>query len=103
MGIKNLHKLLRKWDDIITEKSIQDFTGKKIAIDISILVYQIVIAIRNTGSDLINTNGDITSHLLGIFNKTISMIEMGILPVFVFDGKPPNMKNSILKTRREQK
>ncbi len=103
MGIKNLHKLLRKWEDVIQERNIQDFEGKRIAIDISILVYQIVIAIRNTGTDLINTNGDITSHLLGIFNKTISMLEKGIYPVYVFDGKPPNMKNSILKSRREQR
>ncbi|VVU95440.1 XPG I-region [seawater metagenome] len=103
MGIKNLHKLLRKWENVIQERNIQDFAGKKIAIDISILVYQIVIAIRNTGTDLVNTNGDITSHLLGIFNKTISMLEKGIYPVYVFDGKPPNMKNSILKSRREQR
>jgi flap endonuclease-1 len=83
--------------------NIKDFSDKRIAIDISILVYQIVIAIRNTGADLINSKGEVTSHLLGIFNKTISMLEMGIYPVYVFDGKPPNMKNSLLKTRRDQR
>ena len=103
MGIKNLHKLLKKCEGIIVEKKPTSYQGKKIAIDISILIYQIVIAIRNTGTDLTNSKGDITSHLYGIFNKTISMLEMGIHPVYVFDGKPPEMKNDILKSRREQR
>jgi flap endonuclease-1 len=103
MGIKNLHKLLKKWDDIIVPTKIDHYAKKKIAIDISILVYQIVIAIRNTGADLTNSKGEITSHLIGIFNKTISMLEMGIYPVYVFDGKPPKMKSNILKSRRDQR
>jgi len=103
MGIKNLHKLLKKWEGIIIEKKPYQYKDKKIAIDVSILIYQIVIAIRNTGADLTNGRGEITSHLYGIFNKTISMLEMGINPVYVFDGKPPNMKHDILKSRREQR
>lgn len=103
MGIKNLHKLLTKWENVISETTIDDYKNKKIAIDISILIYQIIIAIRNTGTDITNSRGEITSHILGIFNKTISLIEMGIYPVYVFDGKPPNMKNTVLKSRREQR
>lgn len=103
MGIKNLHKLLKKCEGIIVEKKPTSYNGQKIAIDISILIYQIVIAIRNTGSDLTNSRGEITSHLYGIFNKTISMLEMGINPIYVFDGKPPEMKNDILNSRREQR
>ena len=103
MGIKNLHKLLKKCEGIIEEKKPTSYNGQKIAIDISILIYQIVIAIRNTGADLTNSRGEITSHLYGIFNKTISMLEMGIQPVYVFDGKPPDMKNDILNSRREQR
>ena len=103
MGIKNLHKLLKKCEGIIVEKKPTSYNGQKIAIDISILIYQIVIAIRNTGADLTNSRGEITSHLYGIFNKTISMLEMGIHPVYVFDGKPPEMKNDILNSRREQR
>ena len=32
------------------------------------------------------------SHLQGIFYRTIRMMEQGIKPVFVFDGKPPVLK-----------
>jgi flap endonuclease-1 len=100
MGIKNLLKFLSNYPDLIKEKKIESFYGKKIAIDISILMYQVVIAIRNSGSDLTNSNGDITSHILGLFNKTINFLEKGIIPVFVFDGKPPDLKRKVLDSRR---
>ena len=57
--------------ELLIEKTQKDFYGKKIAIDISILMYQVVIAIRNSGSDLTNDKGEITSHILGLFNKTL--------------------------------
>lgn len=34
------------------------------------------------------------SHLVGLFYRTIRMIDNGIKPVYVFDGKPPQMKSS---------
>ena len=99
MGIKNLLKFLSNYPELIKENYIENYQGKKIAIDISILIYQVVIAIRNTGSDLTNDKGDITSHILGIFNKTLSFLERGIIPIYIFDGKPPNLKKKILEAR----
>lgn len=101
MGIKNLLKFLSDYPELINEKETHDYYGKKIAIDISILMYQVVIAIRNSGSDLTNDKGDITSHILGLFNKTLSFLEKGIIPVYVFDGKPPLLKQKILDTRKQ--
>lgn len=101
MGIKNLLKFLSEHPELIIEKAHNEYYGKKIAIDISILMYQVVIAIRNSGSDLTNEKGDITSHILGLFNKTISFLEKGIIPVFVFDGKPPQLKQKILDARKQ--
>lgn len=100
MGIKNLLKFLSEFPDLIKETESKEYNGKRIAIDISILMYQVVIAIRNSGSDLTNDKGEITSHILGLFNKTINFLDKGIIPVFVFDGKPPNMKHKILETRK---
>jgi len=101
MGIKNLLKFLSEHPDIIKKQNHTEYYGKKIAIDISILIYQIVIAIRNSGSDLTNNKGELTSHILGLFNKTISFLEKGIIPVFVFDGKPPHLKYKILEARKQ--
>jgi flap endonuclease-1 len=101
MGIKNLLKFLSEYPELIEEKETNEYYGKKIAIDISILMYQVVIAIRNSGSDLTNNKGEITSHILGLFNKTLSFLEKGIIPIFVFDGKPPQLKQKILETRKQ--
>jgi flap endonuclease-1 len=99
MGIKNLLKFLSQYDDIIVEQDIDIYKNKKIAIDISILIYQVVISIRNSGSDLVNNKGEIISHIFGIFNKTISFLEKGIIPIYVFDGKPPSLKKKVLEFR----
>jgi flap endonuclease-1 len=100
MGIKNLLKLMNNKEDLVIERTNEDYIGKRIAIDISILIYQVVISIRNTGTDLKNKNGEITSHILGLFNKTIVLLEKGVIPIFVFDGKPPELKNKVLLNRK---
>ncbi len=80
-----------------------DFGKKLIAIDISILLYQVIIAIRNSGADMINLQGDISSHILGLFNKTINLLKMNIIPIYVFDGKPPEFKTKLINLRKEVK
>jgi flap endonuclease-1 len=104
MGIKNLLKFLNtNYPKLIKQIDINDFNGKMIAIDISILLYQVIIAIRNSGADMINMKGDITSHILGLFNKTILLLKMNIIPIYVFDGKPPEYKAKVIQGRRDIK
>ena len=74
-----------------------------IAIDISILLYQVIIAIRNCGVDIINNQGEISSHILGLFNKTINLLKMNIIPIYVFDGKPPEFKTKLINNRKDLK
>ncbi|CAF4430866.1 unnamed protein product, partial [Adineta steineri] len=59
--------------------------------------------IRQNGETLTNENGETTSHLMGMFYRTIRMIENGIKPVYVFDGKPPQMKSKELEKRLERR
>ena len=47
--------------------------------------------------------GNLTGHLVGIFHRTIQFLENGIKPVWVFDGKPPQMKEKELEKRKEAK
>ena len=100
MGIKNLLKFLNGFPELVVIKNVSDYSGKKIAIDISILLYQVVISVRNSGADLTNKQGKITSHVLGLFNKTCKLLQKGIIPVYVFDGKPPEIKRKILDLRK---
>jgi len=83
------------------QKEFKNYFSRTVAIDASMALYQFLIAIRNDGQQMTNEAGDITSHLIGIFHRTVRMLEAGIKPVYVFDGKPPSMKSGELKKRKE--
>jgi flap endonuclease-1 len=103
MGIKNLLYFLSHFSDTIKEIDRNTFYGKKIAVDISILIYQVVIASKNHESKLTSKTGEMVSHILGLFNKTIFFLDKGIIPIYVFDGKPPKIKEKIIQLRKNNK
>ena len=43
-----------------------------------------------------NESGDVTSHLMGFFYRTIRMVDHGIKPCYIFDGKPPELKGGVV-------
>jgi len=103
MGIKGLSKLLsEKSPGCLREQKMDNYFGRKIAIDASMTLYQFLIAVRQDGpgGQLQNMDGEITSHLTGLFYRTIGMMEQGIKPVYVFDGKPPVLKSHELEKRK---
>lgn len=79
------------------------FIGRKIAVDASMSLYQFLIAVRAEGVQLTAVDGSTTSHLMGMFYRTIRLVENGIKPVYVFDGKPPQMKSAELNKRQERR
>jgi len=100
MGIKGLMKLIGdEAPSCIKEGEMKNYFGRKIAVDASMCLYQFLIAVRQDGAQLTNEAGEITSHLSGMFYRTVRMIENGLKPVYVFDGKPPEMKSHELKKR----
>ncbi|CAF1516409.1 unnamed protein product [Adineta steineri] len=104
MGIHNLAKLIAdQAPAAIKEGEMANYFGRKIAIDASMSIYQFLIAVRQNGETLTNESGETTSHLMGMFYRTIRMIENGIKPVYVFDGKPPQMKSKELEKRLERR
>lgn len=104
MGILGLSKLIA---DIaphaVKEMEIKNYFGRKIAIDASMSLYQFLIAVRSEGAQLVSVDGETTSHLMGTFYRTIRLVENGIKPVYVFDGKPPDMKAHQLNKRAERR
>ncbi|HQD25527.1 MULTISPECIES: flap endonuclease-1 [Methanoculleus] len=71
------------------------------AVDAHNALYQFLSIIRQPdGTPLMNDAGEITSHLSGILFRTVNFLEMGIKPVFVFDGKPPEFKQETIEERR---
>ncbi|EDW74623.1 uncharacterized protein Dwil_GK21315 [Drosophila willistoni] len=104
MGILGLSKLIADLaPQAIRESEIKNFFGRKVAIDASMCLYQFLIAVRSEGAQLATVNGDPTSHLMGMFYRTIRLLDNGIKPVYVFDGKPPDLKSGELAKRAERR
>ena len=79
---------------------LQELSGKTIAIDAYNTIYQFLSIIRQPdGYPLTDSKGNVTSHLSGLLYRTASLIESGIEPVFVFDGKPHELKMGTLNER----
>lgn len=104
MGIRGLTKLLGdNAPSSIKPQEAQSFFGRKIAIDASMCIYQLLVAVRMGSDNLTNDEGNVTSHITGLFYRSIRLLELGVKPIFVFDGKPPSMKAGELAKRFEAK
>ena len=72
------------------------------AIDANNALYQFLTIIRQPdGTPLMDGRGRVTSHLSGILFRMANFIEKGIKPVFVFDGKPSDLKLATIDERRK--
>ena len=98
--------------DLIISKEIDlDYLKNKIIIlDAYNILYQFLTIIRGIdGTPLMDSKGNITSHLVGLFSRTTNLMQRNIKLVFVFDGKPPklkqkeNEKRNALKLEAEKK
>ena len=89
MGIRYLNRFLKEnASSSIKICNLTELSGKKIAIDISIYMYKFA-------SD--NTLIENIYLMLSIFRY------YNIIPIFVFDGKPPPEKRELLQKRKEDK
>jgi flap endonuclease-1 len=92
--------------EIVPKKEIEikDLRGKTIAIDAYNTLYQFLTTIRQPdGTPLQDKSGNITSHLSGLFYRNINLLQEGIKPVYVFDGKPPELKLKEIENRKKNK
>ncbi|KAK0611485.1 flap endonuclease 1 [Immersiella caudata] len=104
MGIKQLFSIIKdEAPDAIKEGEIKNQFGRKVAIDASMSIYSFLIAVRSDGQQLMNESGDTTSHLMGMFYRTLRMVDNGIKPLYVFDGAPPKLKSGELAKRFQRK
>jgi len=89
MGIKNLNRFLKQeCENSIKMISLKELYGKKIVIDISIYLYKF---------EAENALIENIYLMLSVFAY------YKIIPIFIFDGKPPNEKKECIQKRMECK
>jgi len=89
--------------DIIPELSISldNLSNKTLAVDAYNTLYQFLAIIRQPdGTPLKDRRGRVTSHLAGLLYRTSNLAEKGVRLAFVFDGKPPELKEVEIRRRR---
>jgi len=87
-----------------TTVKLEDLSGRSIAIDAYNALYQFLAIIRQPdGTPLKDSSGRVTSHLSGLLYRTSNLVEMGIKPIYVFDGMPPALKEVEIKRRAKVK
>ncbi len=86
------------------EISFDDLNDKEVAIDAMNTLYQFLSIIRQRdGTPLKDSDGNVTSHLSGLFYRNINLLEKNIRPVFVFDGEMPDLKQKETSKRRKKR
>ena len=83
---------------------LSDLAGEKIAVDVFLSAYQFITAMTGEdGRPLSDSKSRPVAHLMGFLDRATILIASGIEPVFVFDGKPPDLKRDTLNERRVRK
>lgn len=106
MGI---HGFTNFFSSCYKEKELNSYLGTSIIVDGKYQLIRYGIAIRDTGEDMFNMNGDIINHLHATITFTLLMLRLGIKPIYIFDGKSPDLKKetiesrNIVKTRAQSK
>jgi flap endonuclease-1 len=92
--------------DLVPKRAIklEELSARSIAIDAYNALYQFLAIIRQPdGTPLKDNTGRVTSHLSGLLYRTSNLLELGIKPVYVFDGAPPVLKAVEIKRRMKVK
>lgn len=97
MGITGLSRTLKeqlKTKPGISEVPLETFSGKRVAIDISIYIHGFVYNQANKKPN---------NHIAGFFEMIFDLLKNGITPVMVLDGKPPEAKADTIRSRSDNK
>lgn len=102
MGIEGFYKFIHKnIPDIYVNKNIYGLKGKIIIIDGMQHIYSQILYMRMHEKEIINNGKNIT-HIHGLLNSLLYYLDHGIVPIFIFDGKSPELKKNKVNERKKQ-
>ncbi|MFQ5552622.1 MAG: flap endonuclease-1 [Thermoplasmata archaeon] len=81
---------------------LDDLRGRSFAVDGNNVLYQFLALIRRPdGTHLTDREGNVTSHLVGLFYRTTRLLsDYAMELAFVFDGRPSGRKREELRSRQ---
>jgi flap endonuclease-1 len=89
---------------LIKEIDIAFLQNKTLVVDAPMWLYQFLSSIRQRdGTLLMDSKGNVTSHLTGLLARVSNLMQHSIRLAFVFDGQPPKLKHLTLEKRKEIK
>lgn len=87
-----------------TKVALEDLNGRTLAVDAFNTLYQFLSIIRGESGDLLrDSKGNVTSHLSGLFYRSMNLLQLGVKLVYVFDGESPKLKHAEIQRRKEIK
>ncbi len=91
--------------DLVSPEPIElgDLSGHRVAIDVFLNAYQFITSMTGDDGKPLSYQGRPVAHLMGFLDRATVMISEGIDPVFVFDGRPHELKRETLDGRKERK
>lgn len=92
--------------EIVPRRALEfsELRGKIVCVDAFNTLYQFLSTIRQPdGTQLMDKQGRVTSHLSGLFYRNINLLQEGLRLVYVFDGKAPDLKFATNKMRQDAK
>ena len=82
---------------------ISDLSGQRVAIDVFLNAYQFITSMTGEDGKPLSYNEKPVSHLMGFLDRASILVSEGIDPVFVFDGRPHDLKRATLNERKTRK
>lgn len=89
------------FSSVVNTIPLKNLENKIIFVDIVLYIYKYAIGIRKSGRDIILQNGKNNTHLHAIYKIIKQLLDLEILPVCVFDGKAPDIKEETIDKRKE--
>ena len=80
-----------------------EFSGQRVAVDVFLNAYQFITSLTGADGKPLSYEGQPVAHLMGFLDRATWMLENGIEPVFIFDGRPHQLKMETLAGRRIRK
>lgn len=96
-----MHLINEKAPGAVSRVTLENYAGKVLACNANLAIYRFLVNAQQNHPRLqADETGCVTTHLSGLFNRTLQLLERNIRPIWVFEGKQPAMKLAELERKR---